>query len=988
MAARAFSRRAFAKMSAVALGAVAASSSFEATCLANDSSSSAIEGEDVKRIRSCCRGCGKMECGVWVTVRNGRAVAIEGDESAPQSRGNCCAKSQASIQAAYHPDRLYHPMRRTRPKGEDPGWVRITWDEAYAEMAKGFTTISEKYGPTALLTMCGTSRIWSMGGYAGMKMVLGTPNSTVASEICKGPRILTGKLIDHGGSFWMANGDEPRVYVEWGTAVEASNYDETCRTIVDAASHAEKHILIDPRIGGLGKEADYWLNIRPGTDHAVALAWEKIIIDEKLYDELYVKRWTNAPMLVVDDKEPNGGWVMDGSGGLNMKTKLLLESDIVEGGRYQRFMVWDQTKAAAGLMGNEALSYLDCETTQWEGEDHVAPTLEECEYLPEYNGYLPPESHFDSIDPALEGEYEVTFKDGSVHKARPVWTYLVSSLEGKTPEWASEVTGVDAGLIKEACEVWATRPEGQRYGNGGIHFQLATDQTGNCLQTIRTLLHLGHLTGNADSPAGHRGPTKTPMIGANYGGAVGPVFSPTPPWPYREPTITEMNAAQVSGDRFPLLKWYNEWSDATANWRAVLSGEPYPIRGGHDSGSTFMNQSNSQLAWDAICSMDFWAANNLWHHPVTELADILLPAQHWLEVTHARVSQGPSGGIGATIKCIEPPADTRFDPDTYTQLAEVMGIPWCGIPGEPTWPTDYEKRDMAVRLGAEQSRARGEEPLAENWDDFAVKFQEHGWWDAKEVLPDNWGMYHRYETGKMRQPGAMNDVEDAYGFGYMTATSRMEFWPVSLETVVINSGTQDVITYDDIMPDYQESAHTPVSDPEMYKEYPLIVTTGRRIPVYFHSEHRQLPWCREQWPVPRMEINPEDAAELGIEQGDWCWIETPFGKIRETADLYYGIGKGVINLEHAWWFPELPAPTHGSTLCDCNRLNDPDNQDPIIGSTVMRGYLAKVYKATPENCPDGKVVPCAPEDGTEIITSSSDPRLKAWLPNYEIREEA
>ena len=60
---------------------------------------------EVKRVRSCCRACGKMECGVWVTVENGRAVKVEGDESAWHSRGNCCSKSQSSLQAAYHPDR-------------------------------------------------------------------------------------------------------------------------------------------------------------------------------------------------------------------------------------------------------------------------------------------------------------------------------------------------------------------------------------------------------------------------------------------------------------------------------------------------------------------------------------------------------------------------------------------------------------------------------------------------------------------------------------------------------------------------------------------------------------------------------------------------------------------------------------------------------------------------------------------------------------------
>lgn len=982
------SRRGFLKASAAtaAIGAVAATSTGVLTAVADD----APAADDVKRVRTCCRGCGKMECGVWVTVKNGRAVAIEGDESAFQSRGNCCCKSQSSIQAAYHPDRLYHPMKRTNPKGEEPGWVRITWDEAFETMAKGYGELTQKYGPECLMTLCGTSRIWSMGGYAGMKILLGTPNGTLASQICKGPRHLTGQMIDQLGGYWMATVDQPRVYVQWGTAVEASNYDDSCRTAVDTANNAAVHILIDPREGGLGKEADYWLHIRPGTDHAIALAWEKIVIDHKLYDELFVKRWSNAPMLVVDDMEPSGGWILDGAGGVNMKTKLLKESDLVEGGRHERFMVWDLTKAAAGKTGNDALSWLDAETTQWEGENHVAPTVEECEYLEQYNAYMPPASTFDSIEPALEGEYEVTLKDGTVHKARPVWTYLVDSLADKTTQWAEEVTGVDAGLIEEACLVWATRPEGQQWGNGGLHYQLATDQINNCVQTIRTLTHLSYLTGNADSPAGNRGPTRSPSVGVFQAAPEAPVLQMMMGYPYKEATMMELQAKQVSADKFPMLKWYNQWSDATCNWRAAIDGEPYKIRGGHDSGSTFMNQSNSQLAWDALKGMEFWVAQNLWHHPVTELADLLLPAQHWLELDHGRVSQGASGGIGATCKAIEPPADTMLDPDVYTGYAKAIGVPWCDLEGMPTYPTHEQKLDMSVQVGAQTMIENGHEPLATSWAEYKEKFQKNGWWDAKEVMPENWGTYHRWENGKMRQraAGIMNDVYPSLGFGFLTATSRMEFWPVSLESCDINNPTQGTQTYDDIMPTYKESAHTPVSDPEMYKEYPFIVTTGRRIPVYFHSEHRQLPWCREQWPVPRMEINPEDAAELGIEQGDWCWIETPWGKIRETADLYYGIDKGVINLEHAWWFPELPGPTRGETLCDCNRLNDPDNQDPIIGSTCMRGYLAKVCKATPENCPDGHVIPRAPEDGTEIIYDSSDPRLKAWLPNYEIREEA
>ena len=60
----------------------------------------------------------------------------------------------------------------------------------------------------------------------------------------------------------------------------------------------------------------------------------------------------------------------------------------------------------------------------------------------------------------------------------------------------------------------------------------------------------------------------------------------------------------------------------------------------------------------------------------------------------------------------------------------------------------------------------------------------------------------------------------------------------------------------------------------------------------------------------QVEINPQTAEEYGIEQGDWVWIETEWGKIREVADLYYGVKEDVINLEHTWWYPCLLYTSH------------------------------------------------------------------------------
>ncbi len=144
------SRRSFVKASAIAMAATSVG-------FAAQASDALAEGEDatageVKRIRSCCRACGKVECGVWVTVQDNKVIKVEGDESNAHSRGHCCAKSQSSMLALYHPDRLRYCMKRTNPKGEDdPGWVRISLAEAFDEAGSKFKEVVEKYGGQAVV---------------------------------------------------------------------------------------------------------------------------------------------------------------------------------------------------------------------------------------------------------------------------------------------------------------------------------------------------------------------------------------------------------------------------------------------------------------------------------------------------------------------------------------------------------------------------------------------------------------------------------------------------------------------------------------------------------------------------------------------------------------------------------------------------------------------------------------------------------------------
>ena len=1040
-------RRAFTKLAAVTGAAVACTAAAPNAALAEDAGAAA-RGDDVKRVRTCCRGCGKMECGVWVTVQNGRVVKVEGDQSSFQSSGNCCGKSQSSIQAAYHPDRIYHPMKRTNPKGEDPGWQRITWDEAMQTIGEKFQQIIDRYGGQSIFNMAGTSRQWVYGPYAFYKWLFDTPNAHVASEICKGPRRLMGWISSVDGAPWMALRDGPRVYVQWGTAPENSNYDDSCRNLVDKMAEADVHICIDPRLSGSGKEADYWLNLKPGTDGALALCWQHIIIEHDLVDWEFVKRWTDASLLVVEDMEPTDGRYIDLSSpvqvppledliGTKLKTRLLKESDLKEGGSPHKFYAWNKNAndGAGGLV------YWDADATQWEGCNHVAPTRDQMEVVykgTSQEGYLPPLSYWEleeaGIDFDLKGTHEIELADGTKHVAKPVWAYLEESVKECTTEWCQEKTGLDPALVEEACLAWATRPEGQTYGNGGIHLNLAPDQVGNCAQTVRAVLHLSYMTGNFDGPAGNRGLTRTPVDeqataapGVNMPQEVKWTLKgmeaitgepQCPPFylpdvklePTNIPDRREILSNMVGAEKFPILPYYNEWADATCIWEACINGDPYPLKGGINESGSFMNMSNATLAWEALSKLDFWVDINMFHHPGTEMADIILPCQHWTELNNIRVSQGASGGIGLTQRAIEPPADTKFDYDINRLIFEALekqGNPngtWMSIKGDG--PGAYHHDDRLEEWFQAHNEKSGFDTRYpgckwEHFEDFKEDFQENGWINAKEIEPDRWGTYRRFETGWMRMgkdactaaPWSVDDSgQPVNNFGCPTPNALVEFWSMAFETYCIDMANEfEPGKFDPIkemMPNYEPPASSADGGKIDLEEYPIILTTGRRIPVYFHSEHRQLPWCRELWPAPRLEMNPADAAELGLEQGDWAWIETEWGKVRQSVDLYHGIAKGWANAEHAWWFPELPAPTHGCMLSNIECIWDPHGQDKFISSHHMRGVPVKIYKATPENCPDGKVIPCAPEDGTEIIYDASDPRLKEWLPNYEIRKEA
>ena len=140
---------------------------------------------------------------------------------------------------------------------------------------------------------------------------------------------------------------------------------------------------------------------------------------------------------------------------------------------------------------------------------------------------------------------------------------------------------------------------------------------------------------------------------------------------------------------------------------------------------------------------------------------------------------------------------------------------------------------------------------------------------------------------------------------------------------------------------------SPYSTPDLAEEYPLVLTTGGRSFVSFHSEHRQVGSLRSLHPDPLVTIHPATAARLGINDGDYVCIENPLGKCVERARVSKEVDERVVHAEHGWWYPEEDgeAPNlFGVWKSNVNRLV-PMYKVGVTGyGAPYKNVLCKVYK--------------------------------------------
>src|SRR2546423_11970358 len=133
-----------------------------------------------QRVHTYCALC-IARCGAVAVVEEGRFARLEPDPTHPTGQA-LCAKGRAAPELVYHPERLTHPLRRTRPKGDpDPGWERIGWDEALNLTAAAMRRAAEQHGPESVaftLSSPSTTAIGDSNAFVPRVVTrVGNPNS-------------------------------------------------------------------------------------------------------------------------------------------------------------------------------------------------------------------------------------------------------------------------------------------------------------------------------------------------------------------------------------------------------------------------------------------------------------------------------------------------------------------------------------------------------------------------------------------------------------------------------------------------------------------------------------------------------------------------------------------------------------------------------------------------------------------------------------------
>jgi anaerobic selenocysteine-containing dehydrogenase len=404
---------------------------------------------------------------------------------------------------------------------------------------------------------------------------------------------------------------------------------------------------------------------------------------------------------------------------------------------------------------------------------------------------------------------------------------------------------------------------GLEYANSGV-------------QNMRAALTLWALTGNLDREGGlvFRMPQRSPL---------------------RRNVIDQPKAKPAIGsDRYPLFCDLNRCGHFMEMPRAVLRGDPYPVKGWIILGSSILTSYPNPSLWkksleslECLIVIDRFLTNEALY------ADIVLPGSTGYEI---RSYQRYPGHLSLREQIIPPVGESKNDYLILAGLARALGY------GD-RYPQSEEEMLAFVfskapfQFASLKSGAEGI-PLA-----------------APPML------YEKYRTGHLRKDGNP---------GFETPTGKFE----------ISSQLLKKYGYPPL-PVYTEPAEGPEGSQELQRDFPLVLTTGTRTQSAFRSQHLNIPGLLKLQDRPEILIHPEDAKKREIENGDRVLLKTARGEVPFYAKVTEKIMEGVVEANMGGGGPLQPEDWKNANV---NELTDFDNRDPISGFPVFKALLCEVEK--------------------------------------------
>jgi anaerobic selenocysteine-containing dehydrogenase len=534
------------------------------------------------------------------------------------------------------------------------------------------------------------------------------------------------------------------------------------------------------------------------------------------------------------------------------------------------------------------------------------------------------------VEPALFGSYKVNGIE-----CKPGYQLLKERVDEWTFEKAAEICWLDPVKAREAALLYAS------YKPSGLVLGVATDQIVNAAQAPMATAILDFILGNVEKP----GALLQRFKGGPVMDMVFPLGQLLPPEQFKK----RLGLIEHKG----LLQW--SAGHIPSHFDAVLTGQPYKPRVWLErSGNKLATLGNASQAYEVLKEMDFVVHMYMYPTSFSAMADILLPAAEWLETNLPVTSINKVFARQAVVHLWETMDETMYWSKLAKRLAE-LGHEGCQKAFDPQAAAPQPYWDSMDQLL--DSWVAG---LGMTWDEFKEKVP------ITFATPEEYRQYYVYlekdeKTGLPRGFGTRSKKLEVYMESLlMLGRTGAPFSPIPLEPASVDY---------DPLPYYIEPAESPLSTPDLAKEFPYTLTSGR-LPYYHHGTLRNIPWLRELYPAPQVQVNPVDAADLGIKDGDWVWVESQRGKTRAVTHVTAGIPPKVVYMER-FWYPELPEKDpslYGWRESNVNILtkNDPP-YNPEFGTYTLRGFLVKIYKA--DGAPEG--VWLKPEE------------FKPWLPSPE-----